>query len=237
MRCDKIKSGDRFGRLVVVKKKEGTPKGRGTRSIYECICDCGNTSFVAGSTLSYGGTKSCGCLAKENTSRRVYSLGDRFGRLTITAAYYGRHGKQRTHLCKCDCGNTIEVQGSNLKSKHVMSCGCLRAENTKKMKTTHGMTESRIYEIWYGMKKRCKNPSSEKYHRYGGRGISVCCEWHDFSVFMGWALGHGYAENLTIDRIDNDGNYCPDNCRWITSSENSKKQKADREKSKGVVLC
>lgn len=119
--------------------------------------------------------------------------------------------------CLCDCGNYTIVRGSNLKNGAVKSCGCLQKNPPN---ITHRMTGTRIYRIWQLMKRRCNDPNNPAYKNYGGRGISVCKEWEkSFTAFYDWAINHGYTEELTIDRIDVNGNYCPDNCQWITLSE------------------
>ena len=131
--------------------------------------------------------------------------------------------------CKCDCGNTTIVTSNELSTGHVKSCGCLQKEtssvNGKKNKK-HGMADSRIYYIWSSMKARCNNPNLKAYHNYGGRGITVCDEWKDnFEAFKEWALKNGYSDDLTIERKDVDGNYCPENCCWITLSEQGKNRR------------
>lgn len=129
-------------------------------------------------------------------------------------------------VCQCECGNIVEVFSSNLIREHTKSCGCLsREKSSERMKTNnpqykHGKVNTRIYNIWSSMKKRCYLKTHIHYKNYGGRGIKVCEEWkNDFMSFYNWAMNNGYKEGLTIDRIDSNKDYCPKNCRWITYKE------------------
>lgn len=142
----------------------------------------------------------------------------KFGMMTVINRAENRNGRPYW-LCKCDCGNEKIVKGDNLKSGNVKSCGCLVIE-TNKTRKTHGLVKHRLYNIRKGMMGRCYNPNLSYYKNYGGRGITVCEEWrNDFQAFFDWAMSNGYSDNLTIDRIDVNGNYEPSNCRWITMKE------------------
>ena len=130
--------------------------------------------------------------------------------------------------CRCSCGTIRSVSGVALRNGKSASCGC---------QYNHGLMkkEPRLYRIWKNMRYRCQKPKNDAFSAYGGRGISVCNEWERFPAFCEWARANGYRDDLTIDRIDVDGNYEPSNCQWITKSENSKKAIEDRRRKENEI--
>lgn len=188
-------TGRRFGKLQVTAQFfEGC-------QYCECLCDCGNIKKVKAKTLREGKSQSCGCIRTPNL------VGMRFGSLTVIrkTEEFNNAGALLWEAL-CGCGNTVKLIAWRLAT--VKSCGCQRG--------THNLRDHPLYTIWANIKQRCYTVSSASYKNYGGRGISVCDEWRqNFKAFYDWSLNNGWLPGLSIERVNNDGNYCPENCKWI----------------------
>lgn len=164
--------------------------------------------------------------------RKKGIAGQRFGRLTVKSFSHTNSRRNAVWECECDCGNIAHVASGHLNSGHTKSCGCLRNDARIERCKTHGLYHTRLHRTWTSMKSRCNNPHNNRFYRYGARGISVCEAWSsNFKRFYDWAMSNGYADTLTIDRINPGGNYEPANCQWITSCENNSKRFSDKAKS------
>lgn len=151
----------------------------------------------------------------------MLNIGEQIGHVVVVAEdnpHITPNGtKHRRYICQCECGNFKSFIEWNLKkSGDHANCGCVNRREVAERSRTHGKSYTKLYGIWGSMIKRCRNPKDYHYKQYGGRGITVCDEWFDYTTFESWALSNGYAEGLSIDRIEVNGNYCPQNCRWTT---------------------
>lgn len=220
-------TGQRFGRLTVIERSD-SKNGRAT---WLCKCDCGNTKVISGVDLRRGTIKSCGCYLHDFRTPDLTDM--RCGKLTVIRKITTNGGHGTLWECQCDCGKTTIARHDDLKTGHKKSCGCYGKSGESKIR--HGQTHTRIHRQWCAIKQRCTNPNFKQWKDYGGRGIKVCDEWngkHGFDNYYRWAITHGYSDDLEIDRIDNDGNYEPSNCRFVTHKENMNNRKR-REVSNG----
>ena len=214
--------GKKFNHLLVTEEVEKNKRGQ---RMFKCLCDCGNYRVVEGYALRKGQVKSCGCLydGRRVENKKEGIIGKRFGKLFVQREVGGE--KENTLFeCLCDCGNvTIEKWSALIRGKE--SCGCLHHEQLLRRNTTHGGSKNRLYCVWQNMKRRCYDINAKEYKNYGGRGIAVCNEWRDnYNAFKKFMLEKGYEEGAkrgecTIERLDVNGNYCPENCCVITIQE------------------
>lgn len=227
--------GQKFGKLTVLYKSEEKTNRNGI--VWGCICECGTLKEIPQQNLM-NGTKSCGCSQKEHIKNLNYKnlTGLKFNKLTVIKLKSKNKNGSYIWECKCDCGNTIYVTTSQLKSGQTKSCGCLRKEKHHK---THGLTKHKLYRIYWGMKGRCYDIKNHRYNLYGGRGIAICDEWlNNFLSFYNWSIQNGYKDGLTIDRIDGNNNYTPSNCRWINKKNQNRNLRTNNNITfKGKTKC
>lgn len=157
------------------------------------------------------------------------AIGTTFNRLTVIGESVSGHRNAPAIPCRCECGRECVIDFTALRTGQTKSCGCLKSERFGHGRTTHGLSRTPLYRVWCGMRERCANSAHTVYRYYGARGITVCPEWNsDYPAFYAWATANGYREGLEIDRIDGDGNYAPDNCRWVTRVANIENRSVTR---------
>ena len=205
--------GRKCGMLTVVEKVGSRKK----KVYWLCVCACGGDTELSTGCLNSGTVKSCGCLRHRPSIRRLDLTGGVFGRLTVVSESKLTDKKSVRWDCVCSCGRTAVVCTRDLQSGHTKSCGCFKIDTV----TKHGLTRHPLRSVWKDMKRRCNNTKCRSYTDYGARGITVCKEWQeDLVAFHDWAVTNGWRRGLRIDRRNNDGNYEPNNCRFISHQEN-----------------
>lgn len=213
----KAKIGDVHGKLRML--QFGPKPGYG-----EYECECGTRKPIKIGHVRFGATTSCGC----GNRKHHVKVGDRFGRLEVVSENLIWEFGRRKVSCRCDCGTIKLIGVPELATGVTNSCGCLVVDVSKALTLKHGLEQHPAYKTWTGIRERCTNPTSKAYPRYGGRGISICPEWaEDCKAFCDWADANGQAHGLEIDRKDNDGNYEPSNCHFITRKANTRNRRSN----------
>ena len=230
-------TGNTYGRLTVIEEDFETEeiknkKTNKKRRYWKCKCSCGNIKTICQD--SFNKVKSCGCLIDElrkaGMRKSMNLIGNTYGYLTVLERdfdkEYEMYKKNNKHIhywkCECVCGNIKTIRQDTLLNGLEHNCGCIDRENSKKRLLsfckTHNLSNSKLYKVYYAMISRCYNKNNKRYDSYGGRGIDMCDEWLDktngFINFYKWSIENGYEEGLSIDRINNDYGYYPENCRW-----------------------
>lgn len=230
---EKDDKGVRYGMLVGV-RKVGSRNG----AVWLYRCDCGNEKAILAKSVRSGATRSCGC-KKGNKGMTFHKdlTGNRYGKLVVLKDI-GCTGKNNRIMfaVRCDCGNEFNVRNYLLTEKKITMCqSCANS--------THGLSQSKLYRKWQGMKARCLRTNHPAFPDYGGRGITICEEWLEFMTFAEWAYDNGYKEvengwDYSIDRIDVNGNYCPQNCRLANKKRQMRNRRCTRYvEYEGEKMC
>ena len=204
-------TGQRFGKLIALHKIEKTKP-----TVWAFLCDCGKETNALIANVKRGMTQSCGCgrIGPDITNVR-------FGRLTALRYEFGKW------VCQCDCGNSHSATSTSLRFGYTKSCGCLKKEVTIERSTKHGMSHSAEYDVWSGMRNRCQNPNNESFFLYGQRGITVCDRWSSFENFYA-DMGPRPTPRHSIDRLNNELGYSPENCEWGIPKSQANNRRSNR---------
>ena len=214
------RTGQQFGKWTLL-SYEGNKR-------YQCQCECGTIKSLSTSSLTRGHTHSCGC----SHPNKIDLTGNKYGRWSVLS-YWGKKNNKQYWNCRCECGTERTVWGGQLRNNSSVSCGC----HHKELISSHNLSQSSEYRCWTAMKQRCHNPDNPTYPYYGGRGISVCEEWkNDFMAFYNH-VGPKPSPELSLDRIENDGNYEPGNVRWATSIVQANNQRPKRKQKGSSGTC
>ena len=225
----KVYKGLKVNFLTVIDEKRFHKNGDYRQGYYLCKCECGNVKYIKDHSIITGRIRDCGC----GEYMRTRYIGKSFGYLQVINAYRERHsGKVNIMLvCRCVCGKEKIYKSSDLINKNITSCGCKTSrKKSAHKKTSHKKEQDkntlRIMRIYRGMFSRCYNEKDKDFKNYGARGVDICEEWKSSkTAFQEWSLANGYANNLTIDRIDNNKGYSPENCHWVTIKQQQRNKR------------
>ena len=241
-----IETGEKYNSLTIIKEVSPTYSKKGFKQRrVECKCDCGKIKEFYFSNIRHGSSTSCGCVRDKkvrNSTQKYpneYFLNKKFGKLIVIGISEPEKTKKnkkfycvKKFICLCECGNITKVIPTSLIKGNTNSCGCYRREMLSLNKIKHGDTRKDsefywLYTTWNGMMNRCNNNNTPNYERYGGRGIKIYNEWHDYLNFKEWILNNlgNRPYGCSLDRINNDGNYQPNNLRWATTKEQNKNKR------------
>lgn len=213
-------TGKKVNMLTVLERVKNSESGK---TMWLCKCECGTERILPSYLLTKGVSFSCGCQRRKLKSVDITGFKNEYLEVLHLSGKKTTKSRSRHWVCKCAfCGEKFVANTSEIKSGAKKGCGCNHYKNVSSSLKTHGLSKTRIYSIWTGLKNRCFNKNELAYKNYGGRGITVCKEWsgkNGFMNFYHWAMENGYDDTLTIDRKDVNGNYEPSNCRWATYKE------------------